>query len=80
MVRLATVLLWSCWLLLGLRAGPLWAQAPGAGPGVAVPNAPGLASPPLPPLASPPMAAPRQLGPPRILRLEAEPAGQALEG
>jgi len=78
MVRLATVLLWSCWLLLGLCAGPLRAQTSGAGPGVTVPNAPGLASPPLPPPASQPTAAPRQLGRMRVLRIEAGPAGQAL--
>lgn len=78
MVRLATVFLWSCWLVLGLGAGPGRAQAPGAGPGVAVPNAPGLASPPLPPLARQPTAAPRLPGRVRVLRIEAGPAGQAL--
>lgn len=59
-------------------AGRLRAQAPGAGPGVAVPNAPGLASPPLPPPASPPTAAPRQLGRARVLKFETEPAERAL--
>jgi translocation and assembly module TamA len=77
MARLFTVLLWSCWLGLG-SAGRLWAQAPGAGPGVAVPNAPGLASPPLPPPAGPPTGAPRQLGRARVLRFETEPAERAL--
>jgi len=77
MARLATLFLWSCWLALGLRAGPLRAQTPDAGPGVAVPNAPRLASPPLPPPASPSAAVRRPVRP-RVLRIEAEPAGQAL--
>jgi outer membrane protein assembly factor BamA len=77
MVRLATLFLWSCWLVLA-SAGQLRAQAPGAGPGVAVPNAPGLASPPLPPPAGPPTATPRQLGRPRVLKFDTEPAGRAL--
>lgn len=64
--------------MLGLCAGPLRAQTSGAGPGVTVPNAPGLASPPLPPPASQPTAAPRLPGRVRVLRIEAEPAGQAL--
>ncbi|MGI4739290.1 MAG: BamA/TamA family outer membrane protein [Janthinobacterium lividum] len=77
MARLATLLLWSCWLALGLHAGPLRAQTPDAGPGVAVPNAPKLASPPLPPAADPTPAVRRPVRP-RVLRIEAEPAGQAL--
>jgi len=81
MVRLATLLLRSCWLALLLGAGLARAQAPGAGPGVAVPNAPGLASPPLPPVASPTPAvvpAGRPLSRPRVLKFETEPAGRAL--
>jgi len=80
MARLATLLLWSCWLALGLCAGPLRAQTatPDAAPGVAVPNAPPLASPPLPPKASPAPAAPRRLSHTRVLKIEAEPASQAL--
>jgi outer membrane protein assembly factor BamA len=77
MVRLTTLFLWSCWLVLA-SAGQLRAQAPGAGPGVAVPNAPGLASPPLPPPAGPPTATPRQLGRTRVLKFDTEPAGRAL--
>jgi len=78
MARLATFLLWSCWLALGLHAGPLRAQTPDVGPGVAVPNAPKLASPPLPPAADPTTAVLRRPVRPRVLRIEAEPAGQAL--
>ncbi|MGI4761709.1 MAG: BamA/TamA family outer membrane protein [Janthinobacterium lividum] len=81
MVRLATLLLRSCWLALLLGAGLARAQAPGAGPGVAVPNAPGLASPPLPPVASPTptaAAAPRQFNRARVLKFEMEPAERAL--
>ena len=77
MARLATLLLWSCWLV-GLASGPARAQTTDNGPGVAVPNAPALASPPLPPPASPTPAAPRRPVHPRMLRLAAEPAGQAL--
>ncbi len=59
-------------------AGQLHAQAPGAGPGVAVPNAPGLASPPLPPPASQSATAPRQTGRTRVLKFETAPAEQTL--
>ena len=76
MARFATFLLWSYWLL-GLAGGPVRAQTTDTGPGVAVPNAPGLASPPLPPPPGP--AAPvRRPVRPRVLRIEAEPAGLAL--
>ncbi|GAB3635658.1 BamA/TamA family outer membrane protein [Hymenobacter arcticus] len=79
MAQLATLFLWSCWLALSFAAGPLRAQTPDTGPGVAVPNAPGLASPPLPPVGTPitAPAAPRRLGHPRFLKIEAEPAGRA---
>ena len=77
MARLATLLLWSCWLL-GQCVGPARAQTTDNGPGVAVPNAPALASPPLPPPTSPTPAAPRRPVHLRVLRLLAEPAGQAL--
>lgn len=74
--------LWGCWLALSGRAGPAQAQTAEAGPGVVVPTAPTLASPPLPPAPTPPLpaeaAAPRRLGHPRVLRIEAGAAGQAL--
>jgi translocation and assembly module TamA len=81
MVRLATLLLRSCWLALLLGAGLVRAQTPDAGPGVAVPNAPGLASPPLPPKASPAPTIPspvRQPGRARVLKFEIEPTKRAL--
>ncbi|MDO7885495.1 BamA/TamA family outer membrane protein [Hymenobacter cheonanensis] len=83
MARLATFFYWSYWLALLLGAGPLRAQTPDAGPGVAVPNAPGLASPPLPPRASPAPATiagtgQRQLSRVRVLKFEVEPAARAL--
>ena len=76
MTRLATFFLWCGWLVVWC-AGPLAAQTPDTGPGVAVPAAPGLASPPLPPPAAAPGPV-RRLGRPRVLKIEAEPAGRAL--
>ena len=72
------LLLWGCWLALGLGARPARAQTPDAGPGLTVPTAPPLASPPLPPAATAPTAAPRRLAHARVLKLEAEPAELAL--
>jgi len=73
------LVLWGFWLGL---AGAVRAQAPGAGAGVAVPNAPGLASPPLPPVAAPPSApvaaVAKRLTRSRVLKIVADPAQRAV--
>jgi len=73
------LVLWGCWLGL---LGAVGAQTPGAGAGVAVPNAPGLASPPLPPMAAPPSApvatGAKRLTHNRVLRIITDPAQRAV--
>ena len=74
------LVLWGCWLGLGLLARPASAQVPDTGAGVAVPTAPGLASPPLPPpaaSASAQVVTARRVGRSRVLVVETEAAGRA---
>ena len=69
------LVLWGCWLGL---LGAVGAQTPGAGAGVAVPNAPGLASPPLPPMAAPVATGAKRLTHNRVLRIITDPAQRAV--
>jgi translocation and assembly module TamA len=75
------LVLWGCWLVLGVGGRPASAQIPDAGSGVLVPTAPGLVSPALPPPTPTPSAqvvTPRRVGHSRVLKIETNQAGRAV--